>query len=331
MLWLRKVNLITASRDRSTRAVALLQAEGVAEADLPETHLLERRLADRASSLGSIYGIWLVPAVGVVVALLTLTTTRFSTHSYFVIIMWIMFGTLLALADTDRRMYDRSVPHEATAAAAVTALEAITSPGTRSGGRGPGEWRGHTRNSAVCKAVDDLCAALRRRAEVEPRHADPVLRDRLREQAWLTVRNLHDAKVKALVGEEGAEGRLAVLLASILRRAVAPTNVRTATVDLVSPTLLISAPDWDGQARRRPSALAYVGSHGFFALLVGGSGLLFTLLRLPDAVVGILVAALAGAGHRLLRWLDLPAVADERRRPDTAAEPRAERERMPAA
>jgi hypothetical protein len=170
--------------------------------------------------MGAIYTLWFLPFLGASAALLTLLGSRFSSSSSLLVLALAMLALAAFLAETDRHMYERSVAHEATVAAAVHTWEAVAE-------RRNAEQRGRSRSSLVCKAMEDLCAALLRHAELEPRWADPVLRNELRAHASLLVRNLQQLKNESLRGNATATRRLALLVAGILRQTTAPTNEET--------------------------------------------------------------------------------------------------------
>ncbi|MCY0931661.1 hypothetical protein OTB20_36875 [Streptomyces sp. H27-H1] len=117
-----------------------------------------------------------------------------------------------ALAEADRRMLNRSLPLEYTTVTAVGAVEACrVVPETEQE-----EVRGHSRGSSICAAVDDLCAAIGRQAELKPRRTDPVHRARVRAEALEAVRNLHAAKARLVEGDQAALTDLFAILGSLL-------------------------------------------------------------------------------------------------------------------
>ncbi|MET9959366.1 hypothetical protein ABZ128_09825 [Streptomyces sp. NPDC006326] len=282
---------------RAAEVLQALREQVPAGADLPGPERLQRRLDDRRFSIFSILLLWLFPYLGVVAALFLVLNGHFDDGSpWMVPLVWGMFGGVLVIAEVDRRMLARSVPLEHTTLMAVRVVEACREPATRQE-----EARGHSRSSAVCASVDELCAALDRQVELEPRRTDAVHRARLRAEALEVVRNLHAAKVRIAEGDSAALATLFGIIGSLLAGTVTPTHLSSSARPLVSAELLTADPDWEGPPLRNASLGAKVLGFGLFIAGLVAVGKLLSLLSLPEPLTWALVVLVAGAGHRALK------------------------------
>ncbi|MFJ3205085.1 hypothetical protein [Streptomyces sp. NPDC086989] len=287
--------------------LAVLAAHTPAGAELPDQDRLRVRLEDRRFSVLSILLVWAFPYVGVMTALFLVLNGDFSArHPWMLALVWGMFGGIIVVTEVDRRMLARSVPLEHTTLMAVIAVEACQAPEPEQR-----EVRGHSYGSVVCAAVDDLCAALGRQAELEPRRTDPVHRARLRAQAQEVARNLHAAKVRLVEGDQSALADLHAIIGSVLARTVAAAHRPENSGHLVAAEVLTADPDWQGPPSRNESTRAKVLG---YALFIGGLiaiGQLLSALNLPEAVTLPLLGVLAGGTHRALKHrLPVPALPE---------------------
>ncbi|MFD9485233.1 hypothetical protein ACFWBX_14815 [Streptomyces sp. NPDC059991] len=297
-----RLRLMKPRRDRVLRVRQLLADHQVADAELPPTDRLEKRVSDLTCSLASIYVLWLLPFLGLLTAIEVVINARFTTNAGIALLPWSLLTLVLVLAGMDRRSLERSVPREHTTHTAIRAWEAITSHGEPDK-----EIRGHTRNSALCGAIDDLCEALERQAELEPRRTDPVQRTRLRNHAHEIVRNLHVAKIRLTEGEQEQLITMAKIIASVLKHAATPTNSLDSSTRLVDQRLLSPAPDSNGPHRRTGSLAVKALGYALFVCIVAGAGYLLSLANFPEAITSVLVVVAVAAGHALLQRMRLPA------------------------
>ncbi|MFD9485075.1 hypothetical protein [Streptomyces sp. NPDC059991] len=296
-----RLKLMTPRRSRVVRVRQLLTEHRVAEADLPSAERLEKRVTDLTCSLASIYLLWLLPFLGVLAAIMIMVNTRIGTSFWMLVLLWSLLTSVLVLAEVDRRSLHRAVPHEHTVHMAIRAWEAITSHGSPDR-----EVRGHTRNSAFCDAIGDLCDALERQAELEPRRTDPIQRSRIRRHAHEIVRNLHAAKIRLSEGDQDQLAALAQIIASVLTYAAAPTNALTSSTRLADENVLSPNPDWDGPHPQSGSPALGALGYALFLCIVAGAGYLLSLTNFPEAITSVLVVLAVGTGHALLRRMRLP-------------------------
>ncbi|GGY67016.1 hypothetical protein [Streptomyces xanthochromogenes] len=296
-----RFRLMRPRRSRVVRVRQLLAEHHVADAELPSADRLEKRFTDLTCSLATIYLLWLLPFLGVLAALMIMVNARVVSSFWMLVLLWGLLTSVLVLADVDRRSLLRSVPHEHTVHMAIRAWEAITSHGSPDG-----EIRGRTRNSAFCDAIGDLCDALERQAELEPRRTDPVHRSRLRDHAHEIVRNLHTGKIRLSEGDQDQLAALARIIASVLKYASAPTNALGSSTRLADPHLLSPDPDWDGPRPQTGSPALGALGYALFICIVAGAGYLLSLTHFPEAITSVLVVLAVGAGHALLKRMRLP-------------------------
>ncbi|GLX41188.1 hypothetical protein Sros01_72610 [Streptomyces roseochromogenus] len=295
--WARRIGVRTGSEERATKVVGILAAHVSAGAELPEPERLRLRLEDHRFSVLSILLVWLIPAAGVGACLVVVLNGDFAHgHPWLMPLMWGMLGAVMVLCETDRRMLARSLPLEHTTLMAVCAVEACRPPG-----EGEAEVRGSTRGSAVCAGVDDLCAAVVRHVEREPRRTDAVHRARLRAQAQEVVRNLHAAKVRLLEGDQAALGDLCTVIASLLARTVAPAHTTGSTRTLVAVDVLTADPEWQGPPSAHESTGAKLLGSGLFIAGLIGIGWLLPLLHVPEPLTLPLLVIMATAIQRVLK------------------------------
>ncbi|MFJ3926363.1 hypothetical protein [Streptomyces sp. NPDC090022] len=293
----RRIGWGRSSQDRAAEVVATLAAHVPAGAELPDAGRLRLRLEDRRFSALSVLLVWLFPGLGVVACVFLVLNGEFSEgRPWLMPLLWGMFGAVLVLCEVDRRMLARSLPLEHTTLMAVRAVEACRPPA-----REDREARGYSYGSAVCAAVDDLCAALGRYAELEPRRTDPVHRARLRAQAQEVVRNLHAAKVRLVDGDRSALGDLYAIVASLLSRTVAPAHEPASAGPLVATAALTADPAWQGPPPRTEATGAKLLGYGLFVGTLIAFGWLLSLLNLPEALSLPLLVVMAGAIHRALK------------------------------
>ncbi|WP_371619905.1 hypothetical protein [Streptomyces sp. NBC_00454] len=302
----QRAGLMKTSAARAARTVRALREHTQAGAEVPDTERLRQRLDDRRCSVMSILLLWSIPYLGVIAALFLLLNGGFAS-GYQWIVVWSMFGGVLVLADVDRRMLARSLPIEHTTVMAVGVVEACGAPDPSQH-----EVRGHTRNSAICASIDDLCAALGRQAALEPRRTDAVHRARLRAEALEVVRNLHAAKIRLVEGDRAALGTLYAIVGSLLARAATPTHLPESSSRLVCADVLTADPNWEGPPLRNESPAAKALGYALFIAGLAATGQLLSLLTLPEPLPWVLILLTAGAGHRVLkRWLPVPALPAE--------------------
>lgn len=292
---------------RAARTVGALSTHAPAGRELPDTRSLEQRLDDYRCSVLSILLLWSFAWLGLLAAVfLALNSDVEDGYPWMMPLLVVSIAGVGVLAETDRRMLSRSLPLEYTTVMAVGAVEACrVVPETEHD-----EVRGHSRASSICAAVDDLCAALGRQAELEPRRTDPVHRARVRAEALEVVRNLHAAKVRLVEGDQGALTDLFALLGSLLARTVAPTHLNSGP--LVSAELLTADPSWEGPPLRNETVGAKLLGDGLFVAGLVVVGKLMSLLNLPEPLTWGLFVLMAGTGHRgLKRWLPVPTLPAE--------------------
>ncbi|MGW6857249.1 hypothetical protein [Streptomyces xanthophaeus] len=303
----RRTRVAKSVTTRAARAVGALSAQAPAGAEIPEIERLEQRLDDYRCSSLSIMLVWLSACPGVLAALfIALNSDIDDGYPWLMPLLWGGLGGIFVLAEVDRRMLNRSLPLEHTTLMAVGAVEACrVVPETEHG-----EVRGHSRSSSICAAIDDLCAAIGRQAELEPRRTDPVHRARLRAEALEVVRNLHAAKVRLVEGDEAALTTLFAILGSLLARTVAPTHLGPRS--LVSAEVLAADPDWEGPPLRNESVGAKILGYGLFVAGLVAVGKLLSFMSLPEPLTWLLLGLMASAGHGALkRWLPVPALPTE--------------------
>ncbi|OEJ22258.1 hypothetical protein [Streptomyces subrutilus] len=299
--------LLKTSAERAAHVVRALGEQIPAGGEAPDVDRLRQRLDDRRCSILSILTLWLFPYLGVVAALFVLLNGRFGAGYLWMVLVWGMFGGVLVLADVDRRMLARSLPLEHTTFMAVQVVEACLPPEPSRV-----ELRGRSRVSAICASVDDLCAALGRQANLEPRRTDALHRARLRAEALEVVRNFHAAKIRLVEGDQAALGTLYAVIGSLLTRTVAPTHLPESASRLVAPEVLSADESWEGPPLRNESAGAKALGYVVFIVGLAGFGYVLSLLNLPEPLAWALLILMAGAGHRVLnRWLPVPTLPTE--------------------
>ncbi|GHI90441.1 hypothetical protein [Streptomyces xanthophaeus] len=316
----RRTRVAKSVTTRAARAVGALSAQAPAGAEIPEIERLEQRLDDYRCSSLSIMLVWLSACPGVLAALfIALNSDIDDGYPWLMPLLWGGLGGIFVLAEVDRRMLNRSLPLEHTTLMAVGAVEACRVVSETE----HGEVRGHSRSSSICAAIDDLCAAIGRQAELEPRRTDPVHRARLRAEALEVVRNLHAAKVRLVEGDEAALTALFAILGSLLARTAAPTHLGPRP--LVSAEVLAADPDWEGPPLRNESVGAKVLGYGLFVAGLVAVGKLLSLMSLPEPLTWLLLGLMASAGHGALKhWLPVPALPTELLSGPTATPPHPE-------
>ncbi|MEV7777749.1 hypothetical protein [Kitasatospora sp. NPDC088351] len=314
--WLRRLRpldslLRSMARRRAQTARRLLEDSGVSADKLPDVALLERVIADRSRSLVGMGVVWAPPLLASFAMWLGLSIGDPDHHAFkstAPLLPWGLLFLSLCLAEADRRATTRSVPREWTVHTALAALESCTEDKP--------ERRGRTADGSVSKAMGELCSTLERQARFVPKDADHILRQRVRDRAYLIVRNVQAAKIRLLSEDTVARTDLARILASVLRHATRPANVIGATVKLADDEVLSDDPAWHRDSRPASAMTSAIGNLALVAALVG-TGVAINLIGLPDVVATPIVSVITVAGALVLRKLRIPTTAES---PSTAAQ-----------